>query len=153
MKNIVPELSLGTLNLRNKFNWLLATCISINDHKGVKLLPKLSLQKLQVFYHFLSSLQVYAKGHEASILLDILEKLRFGKSLVIYIINIFLDFFQKFFEKSILKTSWHKTFNINSLFPIPCSHNPISSDPLNVLNSIAVIKNLVKDKIKSNSYM
>ena len=31
MKNIVPELSLGTLNLRNKFNWLLATCMSIND--------------------------------------------------------------------------------------------------------------------------
>ena len=95
---MIPGLSLGTPVLRHKFRWLLVTYINVEDHNEVKLLLKPSVKKLLVFYPFLNSVQVHAKL-DKKILMGLLENRRFGKSLVSYVINLFLEFLRFFPNK------------------------------------------------------
>ena len=77
----------------------MSTYTSIGDYSNVKILPKPSVYKLMFFYNFLNTVEVHANVDKTSILLDIHEKLRLGKLLYRYIINLFLDFLINFWNK------------------------------------------------------
>ena len=82
---------LGTHILRNKFHWRCKTYTSIEEHNDVKILPKPSVEKLMVSYNFFDSVLVHAKFVKKNIILDILKKMHLGKSLVWYIVKLFLE--------------------------------------------------------------